>query len=126
VAPIIPGLNDDDMAHVLRAARAAGASHASRALLRLPGSVKDVFVSALRSSMPLRADRILHLIRETRRGKLYESAFHSRGAGEGAYAETVDALFTQTAERLGLATSHPADAEESTTFRRPGGQLALF
>ena len=38
VAPIIPGLNDEDMGDVLRAARDAGATRAGTVLLRLPGA----------------------------------------------------------------------------------------
>ena len=37
VAPIIPGLNDGDIAEILTAARAAGATSAGHVLLRLPG-----------------------------------------------------------------------------------------
>jgi len=38
-------------------------------LLRLPGSVKEVFETRIRASLPLRAEKILHRIRETRGGK---------------------------------------------------------
>ena len=53
-------------------------------LLRLPGAVKQVFEERVREALPLAADKILHRIRETRGGdKLYDSAFHTRGRGEG-------------------------------------------
>ena len=133
VAPIIPGLNDEDMGEVLRAAAHAGATHAGMVLLRLPGPVADVFEQRLRATLPLRADRVLRRIRETRGGKLYDSRFAVRGRGEGPYAESIQALFEQTAQRFGLST-HRRDrmgrggAEEppETTFRRPRGQLGLF
>src|SRR5712664_1792767 len=41
VAPIIPGLGDEDIGLILEAAKDAGASHAGYVLLRLPGSVKQ-------------------------------------------------------------------------------------
>jgi DNA repair photolyase len=125
VAPIIPGLNDEDMGEVLRAAHAAGATYAATTLLRLPGPVKDVFEDRLRASLPLRADRVLRRIRETRGGKMNDSRFGVRGKGEGAYAEAIGTLFTQTAHRLGLLTRHEEDAAPST-FVRPRGQLGLF
>jgi DNA repair photolyase len=128
VAPIIPGLNDEDVGDVLRAARNAGAEHAGSVLLRLPGPVKDVFVERLRAALPLRADRVLRRIRETRGGKLYDSRFEVRGKGEGHYAEAIATLFRQTAQRLGFDTDH-LDSEEgraASTFTRPRAQLRLF
>jgi len=125
VAPIIPGLNDEDMGEVLRAARDAGATYAAATLLRLPGPVKDVFEDRLRAALPLRADRVLRRIRETRGGKMNDSRFGVRGKGEGPYAEAIGTLFAQTAQRLGLLTrSGPADVPN--TFVRPTGQLGLF
>jgi DNA repair photolyase len=104
VAPVIPGLNDQDMPRVMTAAREAGATHAGFVLLRLPGSVKAVFEERLRANLPLQADRVLHRIRETRGGALYDPRFSVRGRGEGIYAEAIKRLFQSTAARLGLAT----------------------
>jgi DNA repair photolyase len=126
VAPIVPGLNDEDMADVLRAARDAGASWAGTVLLRLPGPVKEVFEERLRASLPLRADRVLRRIRETRGGRMYDSRFGVRGRGEGAYADAIHSLFDQTAKSLGLETRSVADDTVGATFRRPRGQLTLF
>jgi len=105
VAPIIPGLNDQDIPRVLQAARDAGASHAGFVLLRLPGSVKEVFEQRLRANLPLQAERVLHRIRETRGGKLYDPRFGVRGRGEGAISDGIAMLFRATARRLGLAVS---------------------
>jgi DNA repair photolyase len=128
VAPIIPGLNDEDMGDVLRAARDAGATHAGTVLLRLPGAVKEVFEGRLRAALPLRADRVLRRIRETRGGKMNDPRFGSRGTGEGVYAEAIAKLFEQTAQKLGFEGGHPGmeSGLPGTTFRRPRGQLPLF
>jgi DNA repair photolyase len=126
VAPIIPGLNDEDMGDVLRAARDAGATWAGSVLLRLPGPVKEVFEERLRASLPMRAERVLHRIRDTRGGKMYDARFGVRGQGEGPYAEAIRALFEQTTRALGLETGSVAGEEAPTTFRRPRGQLGLF
>ncbi len=104
VAPVIPGLNDQDIARVLTAARDAGATHAGFVLLRLPGSVKSVFEERLRAALPLQAERVLHRIRATRGGALYDPRFGVRGRGEGIYAEAIKSLFYSTAARLGLKT----------------------
>jgi DNA repair photolyase len=126
VAPIIPGLNDEDVGDVLRAARDSGAKWAGHVLLRLPGPVKEVFEERLRASLPLRADRVMRRIRETRGGKLYDSRFGVRGRGEGAYASAIHSLFVGTAATLGLETRSVADDDLTHTFERPRFQLPLF
>ena len=126
VAPIIPGLNDEDIGEVLRAAAGAGARSAGMVLLRLPGAVKDVFQERVRAALPLRAERVLRRIRETRGGKLYDARYEVRGKGEGPYAQAIQALFDQTAARLGLRDHGMLREPEPSTFRRPRGQMALF
>jgi hypothetical protein len=88
-------------------------------LLRLPGSVKQVFEERLRASLPLSADRVLHRIRETRGGQLYDSRFGVRGKGEGTYATAIRSLFDATAARLGLARHGDGHDDDGS---RPSGQ----
>jgi DNA repair photolyase len=125
VAPIIPGLNDEEMPDVLKAARDAGATHAGFVMLRLPGAVKDVFVERLRAALPLRAERVLNRIRETRGGAMNDPRFGTRGTGEGPYAAATSALFEATTRKLGYAQEFP---DWPTTFARPdrSGQMRLF
>jgi DNA repair photolyase len=128
VAPVIPGLNDEDIAKVLASAREAGATRAHYTLLRLPGPVKDVFEERLRAKLPLRAERVLHRIRETRGGELYDSRFNNRMRGEGLYAQTIERLFDTAARKVGMRMSSVAEGAP-TTFRRPerpSPQLSLF
>jgi DNA repair photolyase len=134
VAPIVPGLGDEDVGEVLKAAKDAGAAFASYVILRLPGPVKQVFEERLRANLPLRADRVLRRVRETRGGKLYDARFGARGVGEGQYADSIGALFEAAARKVGLATGEGTwRADEPTTFERPAvartkrnGQLPLF
>lgn len=129
VAPMIPGLGDEDLPKILEAAAKAGARRAGFIFLRLPGSVKSVFEERLRAELPLRADRILHRIRDARSGALNESRFGARMRGEGAYAEQARALFDATCRRLGLNAQEVSSTPEvRSPFRRPPktGQLDLF
>jgi len=129
-APIIPGVNDNQLVKLLERAAEAGATTAGWVLLRLPGVVKQVFEDRVRVALPLAADNILHRIRETRGGtKLYDSKFHTRGRGQGPYADMIATMFDTTVARLGL-NQRPHDRDDgSTTFRRPPprtNQLSLF
>lgn len=134
VAPLIPGLGDEDVAKVLTAAAAAGARYAGSVFLRLPGSVRQVFAERLYETLPLRAERILARVREARGGTLYRAEFGARHRGEGPYADSMLALFRATCERLGLRVGMGAavdheDPAPPTTFERPpraGEQLRLL
>lgn len=125
VAPVIPGLTDHELPAILEAARDAGARRATYIALRLPHTVKDVFIDWLDAHEPGKKERVLSRVREMRGGKLYDSRFGVRGRGEGIFAEQLRQIFDVTTRRLGLnreefslATAH---------FRRPGGtQLQLL
>jgi DNA repair photolyase len=129
IAPLILGLGDRDMPSILEAAAAAGALGASLIPLRLPGAVKDVFAERLTAAFPLSAEKVLRRTREMRGGKLYDARFGARMTGEGEIWQTVERLFHQTCERLGLNRWEGHHRERPNTFRRPtdkGGQLRLF
>ena len=126
-APVIPGLNDDQLVRVLERAREAGATHAGWVVLRLPGAVAQVFEERLRVAAPLAADKVMHRVRETRGGgdKLYDPRFHARGRGEGGYAKAIAAVFDATVQRLGFAERSRETI--ASRFQRPQrGQLSLF
>jgi DNA repair photolyase len=128
IAPVIPGLNDNQLVKLLEAAHAAGAQYAGWTLLRLPGVVKEVFEDRLRVRLPLVADKVMHLVRETRGGeKLYDSRFGVRGRGVGVYAETIKTMFDTTVARLGLNRRDYND-DRPSRFQRPNRskQLSLF
>lgn len=129
VAPIIPGLTDDDMPKIMEAARDAGAKRAHITYLRLPGAVAEVFPERLRQALPLRAEKVLRRIREARGGKLNDPRFGTRMRGEGEYAAMIGRAFELHAKRLGLNEQWMREPPPTTTFRRPprpGEQLGLF
>lgn len=129
VAPLILGLGDRDMPSILEAAAAAGAVGASLIPLRLPGPVQQVFSERLTAAFPLAAEKVLRRTREMRGGKLNDPRFGARMSGEGEIYQTVERLFHQRCERLGLNRWEGHRHERPQTFRRPtdrGGQLRLF
>ena len=67
VSPIIPGLNDHEIPAILNAAKEAGAVLATYSIVRLPGSVSEVFLHWLEENVsPNAADKIIGRIREIR------------------------------------------------------------
>jgi DNA repair photolyase len=125
IAPVIPGLNDDDIPEVLMRAREAGAMDATFVVLRLSGNVEPVFLERMAVAFPDRIKKITNRIREVRGGKLSESGFFKRHHGEGAYWHLIEQLFEVSRRRAG----YPDESEQPVphTFRRPGcEQLVLF
>ena len=119
IAPIIPGLNDEDIPKLLQRARECGATQAQRTLLRLPGNVQSVFLERLRTALPERAARIEHRIRDVRGGKLSDSRFFERGHGHGTYWEMIEQQWRLHKQRCGFAAGRSGDAPARQTFRRP-------
>lgn len=127
VAPVIPGLTDEEMPAILQAARAAGARGASWVLLRLPWAVAPIFLDWLKTHRPEQAARVESRLRQTRHGKLYHAAFGERMSGHGPYAALLDQTFRVLRRKLGLDQPWPPlDGSQFRPPRLPGGQLRLF
>lgn len=124
VSPLIPGLNDHQVPAILEQAKAAGARHAFHLLLRLPAEVGPVFEARLRAAFPLRADKVLSILRAMRGGRDNDPSFFTRMRGEGARYAVIEALFRTVAKRLGLTPLRELGV--GTSFRRPFTQQGLF
>jgi DNA repair photolyase len=126
-APIIPGLNDHEIPAILAAARDAGAAAGRYVLLRLPTTVKDVFLDWLRRQRPNHAAKVEHFIRSTRGGQLYSTRWRERQLGRGPIAEQIAQTFKVFAKKYGL--DRPHEPPSAAAFRPPtpaSGQLNLF
>lgn len=124
VAPIIPGLNDSDIPQILKRAKECGAQSASPVLLRLPGTVKSVFLSRMKTLFPLAYQKIENRIRETREGMLYNSEFGKRHRGIGMYWDNIEKIFYLHCEKLGLNQDSPESFRPP--FSRPTRQKELL
>jgi DNA repair photolyase len=125
VAPVIPGLTDEEMPAILKQAAASGATSAYYQIVRLPLVVKELFVDWLHRNFPDRADKIVRRLLELHGGRLNESEFVLRMRGRGEWAETIDRLFKITCKKLGIGRKQVPLATHH--FRRdPGPQLDLF
>jgi DNA repair photolyase len=102
VAPIIPALNDHEIEQIIETAAAAGATSVNWTLLRLPLEIKDLFKEWLEAHHPLRAKRVLDMVRECRDGALYKAEFGTRMKGSGPYAELIRQRVLAMAKKLNL------------------------
>ena len=119
VAPLIPGLTDEEMPSIVEAAAEAGARYASYLTLRLPMGVADHFVGWLDAHFPDRKEKVLGRIRDIRGGKLNDPAFHRRFRGEGEYANQIRGLFRAAVRKAGL--DRKPRPLSTAAFRRGGG-----
>ncbi|MBT6145451.1 MAG: PA0069 family radical SAM protein [Gemmatimonadetes bacterium] len=125
VAPLIPGLNDEEVPNILEAAAQSGAQWANYIMVRLPGAVEPLFLDWLERHMPDRAGKIQSRLRKVREGDLSDPRFTSRMRGEGELADLISRFFTLARKRYGLDGHHHELATEH--FRRRSHlQLDLF
>lgn len=122
-APIIPGLNSDEIPQLIEAAANHGAVVAGYTMVRLNGSIKDIFTDWIQKNFPDRADKVLHQIAEVHGGAVSDSRYGKRMRGEGQTAAAIHQLFKMAVKK------HLSGRErveyDLTAFRRPGETLKL-
>lgn len=127
VAPVIPGLTDNEIPAILEAAADAGARRASYVMLRLPATVRPVFLEWLDRTQPAGRHRIEAAIRDVRGGRLNDSQFGTRMRGSGPLAEGIAKMFRVFAKKHRLdGEMPPLDTESFEPPRPRSGQLRLF
>ncbi|HEX7071102.1 MAG TPA: radical SAM protein, partial [Rhodothermales bacterium] len=130
VAPVIPGLTDEEIPAILKAAAEAGATRANYIVVRLPGPVQPLFLEWLERTFPERKQKVVNRLTELRGGRLNDPRFKSRMRGEGEWADTISKLFKTACRRYGLNQKErtPLSTEHFRVpaRRREDGQLGLF
>lgn len=121
VAPVVPALNEPEMAAILTAAAEAGARDAGYILLRLPHQIKALFEEWISRHYPDRAARVLNTLRDMHGGDLYNADFFHRQRGAGPRAEQIGAAFRLFKRRAGLGR----DAASGPDGSRDGGWARL-
>ncbi len=125
-APIIPGLNSDEIPDLIKAAAEHGADCAGYTMVRLNGSVAEIFKDWIHKSFPDRAEKVLNHIAEVHGGTFSDSRFGTRMRGEGNMAMSIRQMFKMAVKK------HLSDRKRTeynlTAFRRPGEvkQMDLF
>lgn len=124
LAPLIPGLNDQDVPEILTRAREAGADVAFQTLVRLPKEVLPVFRERLAEAFPERVRKVENAIRELRGGAWSNARFEERMRGTGPRWDAVQRMFEIQCKRLGFNRRGPEEAVDER--RASSGQGTLF
>lgn len=126
-APMIPGLNDDELPAILKAGAEAGAKTASYLMLRLPLTVKPVFVDWLHATYPAKAQRVISRIQSVRDGWMNSANWGERMKGTGPIAEQLQQTFKLFTRKLGLDQKFgPLEIRYFQPPKPKRGQLKLF
>jgi len=124
MAPVIYGINSDEIFDVAKAVGERGVSSLSYIMVRLNGQVAGIFEDWVRKTFPERADKILNQVKETHGGTLNESRFKTRMKGEGKYAEQISDTF-KIARKKFITAPKPLPLNYDLFSANPT-QLALF
>ena len=124
LGPMIPGLNEQEMQRIMKAASEMGATFSAYTFIRLNGAIKLLFHDWIYKNYPDRADKVWHLIENAHNGKVNDSRFGLRMRGEGPIADLVRQQFRKYNKIYGL-NDERWDLD-TTQFRRPGEQGRLF
>ena len=126
-SPVVPGLTDHELEHLLEAGQQAGADAASWIMLRLPREVSELWQDWLAEHAPGSAEKVMARLREMHGGKDYDPRWGHRMRGEGEYAKIIAQRFSNTCKRLGLQVkSAPLRCDLFAVPPQPGDQMNLF
>jgi len=124
-APIVPGLNDNHMHDVLKAASEAGAKWAGYTVVRLNGAIGPIFKDWLFKAFPDRADKVWNMIAACHQGQVNDSRFGNRIVGDGKYAELIRDQFHLYCKKFKLNETK-MDYNTADFRRITNQQLPLF
>jgi DNA repair photolyase len=125
VAPIIPGLNSTEMPNIIKAAADRGALAAGFTIVRLNGSIGEIFTDWVEKAFPDRAEKVLNMIAACHGGNLNDSRWGTRMSGEGNIAESIHQLFRMACTRF-LADKQMPEYNYSHFTPLKGRQTNLF
>jgi len=124
-APIIPGLNSNEIPAIIKAAADRGALSAGFTIVRLNGSVAELFTDWINKAFPNKAEKVLNMIKACHDGKLNDSDFGRRMSGDGHVATSIHQLFKMACNRF-LADREMPAFNYDLFVPKGGRQVNLF
>lgn len=125
-APIVPGLNSEEIPNIIKAVADHGGLMAGYTMVRLNGQIGEIFVDWIHKNFPDRAEKVLHQIAEVHGGSINDSQYGRRMRGDGNIAKAIAQLH-QMAVKTYLKGRRPP--EYNFDDFRPeikNGQMKLF
>jgi len=125
IAPVVPGITDHELEHLIEAAADAGARGVFYLPVRLPFEVAPLFRAWLNEHFPDRADKVMHIIQSMRGGRDNDPNWFSRMRGQGPWADLLKVRFERAVRKHKLnADKRPLRTD---LFEPPqGAQLRLL
>lgn len=123
VAPIIPGLNLSDINNIIRLAAGAGALAAGYTVVRVNGTIKEIFENWLKENYPERYSKVMNQVASLHGGRVNDSEWGRRIKGNGPLATAIEKLFRASVSTY-LKNRKMPDFDLSGFKKR--GQLDLF
>ena len=124
-APIIPGLNSNEVPAIIKAAADRGAVSAGFTIVRLNGSIAEIFTDWINKAFPDRAEKVLNMIKSCHDGNLNDSNFGRRMSGEGKIAESIHQMFRMACTRF-MADRDMPEFDYSLFVPKNGKQTTMF
>jgi DNA repair photolyase len=125
MAPIVPGLNSDEIPSLIKAAADEGVSAAIFTIVRLNGAISEIFTDWLHKAYPDRAGKVLHMIADCHGGRLNDSRWGTRMRGDGNVAGSIHQLFRISVSRFLQGRSLPP-LRTDLFMPAAGRQLGMF
>ncbi len=126
LAPIIPGINSDEIPAMVERVAQLGAKDVNCIMVRLNGRVAEIFTNWIEKTFPEKSAKVLSLIKQGHDGKLNDSRFGTRMRGTGPYMKQLGQLLKVLKQRHFKQVN--MDPYNTGIFKPPGksGQLRLF
>lgn len=124
-APIVPGLNSDELPALIKAAAEHGARSASFTIVRLNGEIAGIFKDWIFKAYPDRAEKVLNMIKDCHGGRLNDSDWGRRIKGDGHIAKSIHSLFAVAVKRY-MGDNVSTSLRTDLFAPRHGKQLGLF
>ncbi|MGG5488388.1 PA0069 family radical SAM protein [Gaetbulibacter sp. PBL-D1] len=125
LAPIIPSVNSHEILPLAKAVSDAGALSIAHTIVRLNGSIGEIFTDWIKKTLPDRADKVLHQIESCHGGNLNDSRYGTRMRGEGKIAEQINMLVRLARKKYFKDKAMPKlNTELHEQYK--DGQLKLF
>lgn len=124
MAPLIPGINGHEVFALMEEVAKRGAQSAGYIILRLNGSLKEMFSIWLETHYPDRKEKVLNQVSEAHGLQVNDNRFGKRMQGEGKFVEQINQSYRLGNRKLFKINILPSLT--SSLFQRPFAQTKLF